>query len=268
MRRDNARNIATYLMSADEILAAAEAVRAAGINIVFLQGGEIPQTTELVGELLPNLCKLFNGAVEILLCLGKKTRAEYAYLKAQGATSYILKHETSDVALNETLRQEPYAERLEALRTLLALGYKVGTGTIVGLPGQSRESLVDDILLAKTLNVHMASASPFVPATNTPLADKPVGDLGLTLNVMAAMRLTNPSWLIPSVSALERTVPDGQRAGLRAGGNVLTINFTPTNMRKRYSIYGEDRYVVETEYVQGLLKRLDLHQSGSIWVPN
>src|ERR1700726_3515115 len=95
----------------------------------------IKKTTQIVGHVLPKIRAMFGGAVELLLCLGNKSEEEYLYLKEQGATSYILKHETSDPTLNEKLRHYSFAKRVEGLRMLVRTGYKVGTGTIVGLPG-------------------------------------------------------------------------------------------------------------------------------------
>jgi biotin synthase len=93
------------------------------------------------------------------------------------------------------------------------------------------ESLADDLLLAQEIGVHMVSASPFIPAPDTPLAHYPPGDVEVTLNFIALARLINPAWLIPSVSALESRQSGGQSAGLAAGANVLTVNFTPVNER-------------------------------------
>jgi biotin synthase len=266
MRRDNTRQNTSYMLEADEILSAARAVRDAGINVIVFQGGEVPQTTAVLVDLLPAIRELFDDQVEVLLGLGIKTEAEYRALKDRGANTFILKHETADPVLHEQIRGETLEARLTAIRTLLRLGYRVGTGCIVGLPGQTLDSLVDDILLAESLGVHMSSASPFVPTKETPLVDAAPGSIPRTLNVLAAMRLVNPDWLIPSVSALEQRASGGQAAGLRAGANVITVNFTPRNQRENYLIYGETRHVVSTEHVRRQLRSAGLVSRGSVWV--
>jgi biotin synthase len=215
---------------------------------------------------LPKIRALFDDRVEVLLGLGDKSRAEYRHLKEHGADSYILKHETADPALHRQIRGEPLAVRLKAIRTLLRLGYKVGTGCIVGLPGQTIGSLADDILLAHSLGVQMSSASPFVPTDATPLAGATPGSISRTLNVLAVMRILNPDWLIPTVSALEQRAAGGQAAGLRAGANVITVNFTPQEQRDHYLIYGGTRHVVNAEYVRRQLDSADLTPRGSIWI--
>jgi biotin synthase len=265
MRRDNTRRNASYILDADQILLAAKNVRDSGINVVVLQGGEIPQTTAALVDVLPRIREVFDDRVEILLGLGVKTEADYRTLKECGADSYIVKHETADAALSRVVRQEELEVRLTAIRTLLSLGYRVGSGCIVGLPGQTVDSLADDILLARDLEVDMCSASPFVPTSNTPLADALPGSVSLTLNMIAAMRIVQPTWLIPTVSALEQQAPGGQLAGLRAGANVMTLNFTPPAQRDKYLIYGDTRHVVSAEHVTNQLRAAGLTASGSVW---
>jgi biotin synthase len=244
-----------------------QAIKDTGIDVVFLQAGEVPQTTRLVGEAIPRIRELFDDNVEILLNLGNKKRSEYAYLKDQGATSYILKHETSDPALHEAIRHESLHERLRCLQDLLDLGYKVGTGAIVGLPGQSVESLADDIVLARDLGVHMVSVAPFIPAPGTPFADHASGDVDTALNAIAAMRLVGPSWLIPSVSAFERLSTGGQYRGFQAGANVMTINFSGDAHVDQYLIYGKNRFVVRREHADRALERAGLTVTGSVFRP-
>ena len=266
MRRDNTRQNTPYILESSAILSAARAIRDAGVNVIVFQGGEIPQTTRLLLDVLPKVRQLFDDQVEILLGLGVKSEAEYRALKEHGADTCILKHETADPVLHREIRQEELEVRLTAIRTLLQLGYRVGSGCIVGLPGQSIESLADDILLAHSLGVHMCSASPFVPASDTPMAGASPGSVARTLNMIATMRIVNPAWLIPTVSALEQQSAGGQGAGLRAGANVMTANFTPPDQQKNYLIYGGTRHIVGTEHVRRQLDMAGLVAGGSIWV--
>jgi biotin synthase len=266
MRRDNTRRNTIFELSEEQILEAAGRIKESGINIVFLQAGELKNTTQIVGNALPKIRAMFDGAVEILLCLGNKSEEEYIYLRSQGATSYILKHETSDPELNEKLRHSSFTDRLNCLGTLVRTGYKVGTGTIIGLPGQTIESIADDLLLARDIGAHMVSASPFIAAPDTPLAHQPPGDVNMTLNFISLARLMNPRWLIPSVSALETASSGGQTAGLAAGANVLTVNFTPVNERENYLIYGKDRYIVRNDHVNEIVAKSGLERSASVFV--
>ena len=243
-------------------------VHAAGVNVICLQGGEIPQTTRSVGAALPTIRDLYGGDVELLLNLGNKTRDEYAFLREQGATSYIIKHETADPALFAALRHESLDARLACIGDLLDLGYKVGSGMIVGLSGQDLASIARDIVLCRELGVHMMSAAPFIPAPDTPLAVAPAGDVELTLNVIAAMRLAQPGWTIPSVSAMRALADGGQRRGFDAGANVIVYNATPAEHRDRYLIYGKDRKVSGYDYVQHVIVDAGLRPGRSVFTPN
>jgi biotin synthase len=268
MRRDNSRSNDTFHQSPDGLVATARTVREHDVNVICFQGGEIPQTTATVRAAIPPVLDLYGGGVEILLNLGNKRHDEYAALKEAGATSYIIKHETSDPALNERMRHETLDSRLAHIRDLIDLGFKVGTGTIVGLPGQSVESIAADIILARDLGAAMASASPFVPAPDTPLAHCPPGDVELTLTVMAVMRVVNPQWLIPSVSALSKLVPGTQQRGLQdAAANVINVNFTAPEHRSRYLIYGRDRLIAGYTYVRDVIAGAGLVPGHSVFVP-
>lgn len=266
MRRDNTPENDRYFMSTDDIVERARDIREAGIDIVLLQGGETPRNLATMEDVIPRIRELFDGRVEILLNLGNLRRSQYERLRDLGATSYILKHETSDPDLHKAIRHESLDERLRCFRDLLDLGYRVGTGLISSLPGQSLESIVDDIELAQSLGAHMCSVAPFVPAPNTPLQLEPAGSNELALNTIAVLRLHRPQMLIPSVSALEKTSAGGQSRGLEAGANVMTVNFTGDSDQQRYLIYGKDRYVVRKRHVEDLTRASGLRLRGSVFL--
>ncbi|TYE15385.1 radical SAM protein, partial [Klebsiella pneumoniae] len=67
-----------------------------------------------------------------------------------GADRFLLRIETTDRELYEEL--DPgmsHENRIQCLKNLRKLGYEVGSGCLVGLPGQKIESLADDILFFK-----------------------------------------------------------------------------------------------------------------------
>lgn len=265
MRRDNTKQNERFQLAEDDIVRMADTIVEAGIHVVLIQGGETPTALPSVEGAVRRITAKYGSSVEIILNLGNFSSEQYARLRDAGAGSYILKHETSDPALFQQLRQEPLAERLACLRDLKSLGFKVGTGLISSLPGQTLQSVAEDIRLAGELGVDMCSVSPFVPAPNTPMEGIPSGDTDLALNAIACLRLMYPGILIPSVSALERTSAGGQRRGLDAGANVLTINFTTLEHQRKYLIYGKDRFVVTTDHVRSIVAEAGLrvnHQAA------
>lgn len=255
MRTAN-REIERYTLTAEDIIGIAEQVKEAGINHIFLQGGENrgnDHTLEKVISIIRN-----NFGMDVLLCLGEKPKEIYNRFFQLGADSYILKYETSDPILYNRIKHGQLQKRLQCIEWIRESGMKVGTGNIVGLPGQSLESLANDILLDIRISPDFVSASPFIPNRNTPFQDYPKGSGNLTLNTIAILRVIMKTPLTPSVSALESVLPAGQTAGLNAGANVITINFTPKNWQHLYQIYSEKRFVVSLDHALNSIKRAGL----------
>jgi len=178
---------------------------------------------------------------------------------AAGATKFILKFEASNPILFSKMKPGVTLQnRLRHLRWLRQGGFKIGSGFIVGLPGQTIEDMAKDILLLPELKVDMASASPFIPNDQSPLGSHMSGDLNLTLNAIAVMRMVVPTALIPSVSALERLKTNGQVMGFKAGANVITVNMTPPRYRDRYLLYDSARHVVSRDFAVRTIEKAGL----------
>jgi biotin synthase len=244
-------------MTADDIFEIAREIYNSGITVVFLQAGQDPKTDAILETVIPKIKQEFG--VEVLLCLGERPKKEiYQHFHDLGADSYILKYETSDPELYEKTAYTPLSKRLECARWIKEAGMNLGVGNIVGLPGQSFESLADDILLGKELGPNFVSTSPFIANENTPYENEPPGDYNVTLNTMAINRLIHKKGLLPTVSAMERLHPDGQLEGLNAGANVITINFTPPDRRENYVIYSNHRFVVKWDHALSIIKQAGL----------
>jgi biotin synthase len=128
--------------------------------------------------------------------------------------------------------------RVRCLCDLKELGYEVGSGSLVGLPGQTTESLADDLLFFKELPVDMAGIGPFIPLPQTPLAGETVqGHFELALKMMALMRLLLPDINIPATTAMETLHPRGRLLALESGANVVMPNVTEGDYRKFYELY-------------------------------
>ena len=251
------KDISRYRMNEDTIMALAEGIRDSGIGTVFLQGGQDPKTDRLISAVIPRIRAELD--CEVLLCMGEKPRAVYQEWAALGATSYILKFETSSPALYDQIVRTSLAKRIDCIRWIQETGMEVGTGNIVGLPDQTREHLIDDIKLAESLEPDFLSSSPFIPNEGTPLETIHEGDVDATLNTMAIYRLMFPDALVPTVSALEKLRGGGQLAGLQAGANVITINFTPKDFRDKYAIYSaKNRFIVSGGHAVHIIEEAGL----------
>jgi biotin synthase len=140
--------------------------------------------------------------------------------------------------------------RVANIRHLAEHGWRISSGFIAGLPGETEKDLLENFALASELPLHGCSVSPFIPGDETPLAGSAMADIDSTLNCMAALRLMRPDWVIPSVSALNLAGPgSGYRRGLKTGANLVTINLTPEDIRGDYLLYRRDRVIMTEERI-------------------
>jgi biotin synthase len=236
IRRSN-RAVRRYRMDPDEIVSVAERASRFGYGSVVLQSGEgdalDPEELAAVIRRIKETTPL-----AVTLSVGERTREEYALWKRAGADRYLLRHETSDSELFARLRPGRRLEqRIQCLHWLRELGYQVGSGFMVGLPGQSIESIAGDILLLRELNVEMAGIGPFIPAPGTPMAEAPGGTVELTLEAVACTRLAIPDAHLPATTALGSIHPRGRQLALHCGANVIMPNVTPGRYREHYQLY-------------------------------
>lgn len=230
-------NLVRYRMQPEEILEAAGKIRDAGIMTVVLQSGEDPYySKEMIAELIRSIKKEYRLA--ITLSLGEYPFEIYKYWREAGADRYLLKFESSSRKLYQGLHPDcDYDERWRCLRDIRLAGYQLGSGFMIGLPGQSQEMLADDLLALADLKPDMAGIGPFIAHPQTPLAPENNGDTLLALKVLAIARLLLKDTHLPTTTALETLENDSRVRGLRAGANVIMPNFTPEKYKKYYEIY-------------------------------
>ena len=235
LRRDN-QNVVRYRLEPDQIIDFARKAKDYGYRTLVLQSGEDPYyTLEKMRYIVGEIKKL---GVAITLSIGEKSCEEYRALKEAGADRYLLRIETTDRRLYEEL--DPgmsYDNRLRCLRDLKALGYEVGTGCLIGLPGQTLASLADDILFFKELDADMIGVGPFIPNPDTPLKETAGGTFALSRKVMAITRLLLPDANIPATTAMETLDENGRLIALQSGANVCMPNVTEGDYRRMYQLY-------------------------------
>ena len=235
IRRDNA-DVCRYRMSEDELAETACQAVALGFKTIVLQSGEDMYYTAA------RMCRIIEAIkkldVAVTLSLGERTYAEYKAFRLAGADRYLMRIETTDKELYHRL--DPgmsWRRRYECLLAIKELGYELGSGIMVGLPGQSLASIAGDLLFLRDLQIDMAGIGPFIPYPKTPLAKEKGGTLNLALRTMAAMRLLLPDINIPATTAMESLHPDGRIKALCAGANVIMPNVTGGEYRKFYELY-------------------------------
>jgi biotin synthase len=247
IRKEN-RKVERYMMSEEEILQAANEAWQWGYGSVVLQAGEISNSryTSFIENLIHKIKELSNGELGITLSLGEQVENTYKRWYAAGAHRYLLRIETSDRKLYALLHPEShnYDSRVECLQILGDIGYYVGTGVMIGLPGQTVERLADDIMFFKRIDADMIGMGPYIPHHDTPLAcclgnfdDIKQDQFELALRMIAATRIFLRDVNIASTTALQALDDSGRELGLKAGANIIMPNITDTIYRRGYQLY-------------------------------
>ena len=225
-----------YRIEPDDIIQYAQKAVKMGYKTIVLQSGEDEYYSR---ELL---CKIIKGIktldVALTLSIGERCFDDYKAFKDCGADRYLIRIETTDVELYKKMHPNmSFENRVRCLKDLGKLGYEVGTGCLVGLPGQTIESLANDILFFKEINADMVGIGPFIAHPHTPLKDCLNGDFTLALKVMALTRILLKNINIPATTAMETLNPNGRIIALQSGANVVMPNVTTTEYRAKYEIY-------------------------------
>jgi biotin synthase len=238
IRKGNAR-AQRYRLSKRQILECAENGYRLGFRTYVLQGGEDPffspeKTADIVSAV-----KEAHPDCAVTLSLGEHPDESYALWKKAGADRYLLRHETADESHYRFLHPDEMSlsNRMRCLRTLKELGYQVGTGFMVGSPGQKPEHLARDLEFIARLQPEMVGIGPFVPHRDTVFANEPSGSAELTLFLLSLIRLMLPAALIPATTSLGTVDPRGREKGILSGANVLMPNLSPVSVRAKYMLY-------------------------------
>ncbi len=269
LRRSNAA-LSRYSLREEQIESAIRRGLEEGLSTFVLQGGEDPVwPTNRLCRLLELLRKKLGDSFALTLSCGIKSAEEYRSLVSAGADRYLLRFETSDPELHARLRGGiPLQRRLEAIRDLGDAGFEVGSGFMVGLPGETDEIRIENLRLCCELGLHMVGIGPFIANPETPLATFSNGSITETLRMTACLRLLLPLTNIPATTAAGSLVPDGRERMLHAGANVLMPNLTDLEHRRRYRLYPGKVALIhdgveDLEKLRKHLEALGLHMSLS-----
>ena len=248
IRRGN-RAVKRYTLTLEDVVACARWCADKGYGSLVLQSGERRDAAfaRRVEEMIRAIKASTRSPAQpdglgITLCVGEQTEATYARWFAAGAHRYLLRIETSSPELFAALHpaEQRHATRLACLKTLRAIGYQVGTGVMIGLPGQAVEHLIDDLLFFRDLDVDMLGMGPYIPHAHAVLPGSfpTAGErLRLGLRMIAAARLLLRDVNIAATTALQAMADDGREQGLSFGANVIMPQVTPPRVRRMYTLY-------------------------------
>lgn len=258
--RAGRRDIPRYRMTADEIMACAQEALRLGYGTVVMQSGEDCGITQAWMADVIRRIKAETG-LTVTLSLGERRDAELVAWRAAGADRYLMRFETSNADLYARIHPDHGrpSDRMALLRRLREIGYEVGSGVMVGIPGQRYADLANDLAVFAALDLDMIGIGPYLPHPDTPLgsgtsvvqalpADEQVPNTEeMTLKMVALTRLMCPWTNIPSTTALATiNVASGREHGLQRGANIVMPNLTPPAYRCQYEIYPGKACIHET----------------------
>jgi biotin synthase len=275
LRAEN-RKLQRYRLSDREIMDCAHKAVAFGYGTLVLQSGEDPGLTK---ERMAKLIRAIKSEtpLAVTLSLGEREPKELAAWREAGADRYLLRFETSNRTLYDRIhppRPGLPSDRIALLKSLRTLGYEIGSGVMIGIPGQTYEDLARDIETFASLDLDMIGVGPYLPHPDTPLGSTagisaplslaaagtaaqvmpttagedqvPNSEL-MTYKLVALARLACPRANIPATTALATlNAASGRELGLTRGANVVMPNLTPPQYRALYEIYPNKACVSET----------------------
>lgn len=267
LRRGNSL-IRRYHLQREQIIELALQAYDAGYQSICLQSGELSSSKEV--DFIADVIRTIKGyrsknsgqGLGITLSLGELTYKQYRQLWDAGAHRYLLRIETSNPLLFQKIHppEQSYNRRLECLDALREIGYQVGTGVMIGLPGQSYEDLATDLEFFQAKDIDMLGMGPYIPHPDTPLARQKTEFIPdaftTTIRMLALARILMPDINMVASTALQSIHPDGLKLGLKAGANIVMPVLTPEDNRKDYMLYANKKF--------SNFERLkhDIHEAG------
>jgi biotin synthase len=258
-----------YSLGREEVIEAALWSARSGYGSCVLQAGERRDArfSEFIEDCVREIkTRSISAALPrglgITLSLGEQTPSTYERWKAAGAHRYLLRIETTNPELFARIHppSQRFETRVRALDELRDAGFQVGTGVMIGLPGQSVADLAADVRFFAEREIDMIGMGPYITAPGSAMAERGVLATGplldLALKMIAVTRLVLRDVNIAATTALQALVPDGRERGIAFGANVTMPNLTPRSVRKNYQLYDGKPCIDETSAeCRGCLER-------------
>ncbi|MCF7849184.1 MAG: [FeFe] hydrogenase H-cluster radical SAM maturase HydE, partial [Kiritimatiellales bacterium] len=243
------KNVERFQMDENEIFKEALWAYEAEYGSCVIQSGERQDETyiSMIERVVARVKEATKGELGITLSLGEQTEETYRRWREAGAHRYLLRIETTNPDLYATIHPVDHSleVRKECLAALRRTGYQVGTGVMMGLPGQTMADLANDILFLKQIDIDMIGMGPYIPHRETPMGqeippyteEQKKAALTLGLKMIAVTRIVLKDINIAAATALQALEHSGREQGLRCGANVIMPNVTETKFRPSYTLY-------------------------------
>ena len=252
--RSGNESVERFDMTGDEIIKMAKWAYENNYGSVTLQSGERQDKNfeKFVKDMIRDIKEVSDGKLGLTLCLGEQTEDIYREWFEAGGHRYLLRIETTNEELYKVIHPDndihSFQKRVDCLKTLKKIGYQVGTGVMIGLPEQTEEDLVNDILFFEKMDIDMIGMGPYVVHKDTPMGKDVIENnlnteeekykrFVLGLKMVAITRLYLKDVNIAATTALQALNPLGRELGLKAGANILMPIITIEEHREKYQLY-------------------------------
>ncbi|MBN1603018.1 MAG: [FeFe] hydrogenase H-cluster radical SAM maturase HydE [Chitinispirillaceae bacterium] len=240
-------SITRYRMNKDEIMAAVKQTAVEyGFKSLVLQSGEGAYSVEELVDIVKTIKKNYPSL--ICISFGEVGFEGLKALYEAGARAILMRFETSNPDLySKVCPGRSLEKRVREIREAYRLGYLVTTGSLIGIPGQSSNDILNDIKLTSDLHAEMMSFGPFISHPETPLRQNPSVDEETMLKVIAIARIiAHHDAKVLVTTAFETISGNARIKGLKAGASSVMLNATPLSYRKFYSLYPNRAHDNET----------------------
>ncbi|KAJ6246519.1 3-methylornithine synthase [Anaeramoeba flamelloides] len=266
-------------MSDKEVVDAARWVSEYGYGCLLLQSGErkVKKENERVSRLIRAIKKetkseTYPKGIGIILSVGEQKPEVYKEWFDLGAHRYLLRIETTNRDLYHKIHpsfNHSFDTRVQCLKSLRDIGYQVGSGVMIGIPGQSILDLARDLLWYREMDLDMIGMGPYIHSQHTPMCEEFEKDYWqaqnnvtnrddwdwhdsdfsqyrdmekwkryrLALRMIALTRLMCFDCNIAATTALQAIDPFGRERALEIAANVVMPIVTPKKYRKNYVLY-------------------------------
>lgn len=240
LRREN-RFLDRYRMEEEDVLSCCETGYIQGIRSFLIQGGEdLYYTPDKVAHMIQSVKEKYPDC-QVVLSLGEKPGKVYGQWLAAGMDGYILRYQTSDESYFKKLHPANMSllKRKQRLWELKEQGCRLGTGLIVGTPGQKISQLAQELVFLKGLSPWMVMAGPFLSAPNTPFEGERSGNLDITCYFLSILRLMLPEAVLPVATTMAILDRMGNIRGVQSGADVVMPDLSPRKIREEYHCYSK-----------------------------
>ncbi len=222
-----------YRLSPEEILEIiANMVNENITNLILQSGADSYYDTDMISYLIYRIKKDYN--VEVTLDLVERRFDEYRAWKFAGADNYLLKFNTANEKNYSFFTQNnKLSERINHIKYLKRIGYKICTGNIIGLPYQTNSDIINDLILLQTLKPEMILNSPFIPKEFTKFKNWAKVNFSLVKKITAISRILLKKSDILISNSSDMFTMEEKKELFNLGANTLILEYYKLNHKNK-----------------------------------